>query len=302
MLRYDFMKKGVCAVVFGVLLLSAGCERSNECPEYKEGIRVGGLKSNFIIETSGIVASRQNSGVFWIHNDSGDSAKLYAIKRNGELIGTYIVLGAGARDWEDIAIGPGPEAGSDYLYIGDIGDNGKRRRLVTVYRVLEPKVDEGESGYTKSTDKAERIRLKYPGGSVNAETLIVDPASGDIYIITKSALVTKVFKASYPQSTSEVTLMEEVGSIDLIEATAGDISHDGKLVIVKNKKKVILWVREPGSELSDVFSKAYCRVPVMPFIFEFQGEAVCFDSSGSGYYTIGEGLYSSIFYFEAAEK
>ena len=165
MFRRNFMKNGMGALLVGVLLLLVGSVWSKECPEYKGGIRVGGLKSSFITETSGIVASRQNGGVFWIHNDSGDSARLFAIKRSGELIGIYNISGAAAWDWEDIAIGPGPEAGRDYLYIGDIGNNKKRRKFAKVYRIAEPKVEQEESVYTKSTGKAENIRLKYPDGA-----------------------------------------------------------------------------------------------------------------------------------------
>ena len=41
-------------------------------------------------------------------------------------------------DVEEVTLGPGPEDGADYLYVGDIGDNDSRRFEITVVRFKEP--------------------------------------------------------------------------------------------------------------------------------------------------------------------
>ena len=43
-----------------------------------------------------------------------------------KVVGSYVLAGAAAVDWEDMAIGPTSEGGS-YLYLADIGDNADRR-------------------------------------------------------------------------------------------------------------------------------------------------------------------------------
>ena len=47
----------------------------------------------------------------------------------------------------------------------------------------------------------------------------------------------------------------------------------------------MLWTLTSGTALGDVFSQAFCRVPLAA---EEQGEAVSFNAAGTGYYTISE--------------
>ena len=86
-------------------------------------IDLGALENSKIDEASGISSSKNNPDLVWIHNDSGDLAKVYGVGLDGSYLGTVRLKGAIARDWEDMCIGPGPEDNTDYLYIGDIGDN-----------------------------------------------------------------------------------------------------------------------------------------------------------------------------------
>src|SRR5688572_28762756 len=76
-------------------------------PEYDAGIATGQVEDNDLMELSGIVASRNNPGVLWVHND-GSSDQVYAIDREGQLLGTYD-LSENVIDFEDIARGPGPD-------------------------------------------------------------------------------------------------------------------------------------------------------------------------------------------------
>ena len=80
--------------------------------------RHGKVKHESINEASGLIATEN---WIWIHNDSGDSATLYAIDRNGNRRASSTIDGAFARDWEDMT--DFSENGKDYFLIGDIGDN-----------------------------------------------------------------------------------------------------------------------------------------------------------------------------------
>src|SRR4030095_1706133 len=90
---------------------------------YGQPTTLATIKDKSISESSGLVASRTTPGAYWTHNDSGDGPFIYAFDTRGDSFGTFRVTGAEARDWEDIAAGPGPQPNRSYLYIGDIGDN-----------------------------------------------------------------------------------------------------------------------------------------------------------------------------------
>ena len=152
-----------------------------DCPQFSAGAAVGTVESSLINEASGIAASRKNADVLWTHNDSGDSERVFAMSRDGTHLGIYNLAGASARDYEDIAIGPGPVEGLDYLYVGDIGDNGGVYSYITVYRVAEPVVDSNESLVEVTLSDVDSIKLQYPDGPRDAETLMVDPLTRDIY-------------------------------------------------------------------------------------------------------------------------
>src|SRR5215510_12948394 len=111
---------------------------SKRSEAYGQPNELGKLQDTAINESSGIVASCSNPGLYWTHNDSGDGPFIYAIDNQGKSRGVWRVAGAAARDWEDIAAGPGPIRNRTYLYVGDIGDNDKKRASIDIYRFPEP--------------------------------------------------------------------------------------------------------------------------------------------------------------------
>src|SRR5205085_3101689 len=92
-----------------------------------------------ITESSGVAASARRDDVLFTHNDSGDSARFFAVDRQGCTIGVFTAPGVDAVDWEDMARGPGPD-GAPALFLADIGDNGLGRGEIAVHRFLEPEV------------------------------------------------------------------------------------------------------------------------------------------------------------------
>ncbi len=259
------------------------------------------MKNDLVREASGIVASRQNPGVLWVHNDSGDAARIFAIDAKAVFLGVCNIAGARARDWEDIAAGPGPDPNRHYLYIGDIGDNQGRRPDVTVYRVSEPGVDATRPFGTTTAGPADAIVLTYPDGPRDAETLLVDPLTRDIYIISKREMFSKVYLAAWPQSTTQRTEMRPVALLPWGFAVAGDVSPDGRRVIVRGIFNASRWNRParegtPGDPvpLWRAFADRQVQLPLMD---EPQGEGICFDNKGAGYFTIGEMDYPPLHYF-----
>jgi hypothetical protein len=262
--------------------------------EFKAGESAGVVASSAIREASGIVASRQNTDILWVHNDSGDLPRLFAIDREANLIGVCMVEGACARDWEDIAIGPGPDPNLHYLYIGDIGDNEAKYPSVRVYRVAEPKVTASEPFGQMGVGPAETIELTYPDGPRDAETLLVDPLTEDIYIITKRDLFCKVYRATAPHDTVGTRMLKKVAVLPWGLAVAGDVSPDGRRIIVRGPYHASMWTRPEGQPLWRAFEDQPIGIPLR---MEPQGEGICFDGRGRGYFTISERAHPTLYYF-----
>jgi len=198
------------------------------------------IKEKSITESSGLSASRSTPGAYWTHNDSGDGPFIYAFDTRGDSLGIFRVTGAQARDWEDMAAGPGPDASKSYLYLGDIGDNNEARDEVVVYRVPEPSLTAATRKLTKtrpgSTEPAEAIRLKYPDGKHDAEALLVHPTTGNIYIVNKVPIANPVvYEAVAPFTAGKLVTMRRIGEIRVPSifggvVTGGSISPDGRRV------------------------------------------------------------------------
>lgn len=143
--------------------------------------RVLGSIDAELFESSGIAVSRAHPGIIWSHNDSGDDARFFALDSTGAAIAVFDVTGVEARDWEDMDLGPCPaDATVTCLYLADIGDNVRRRDILTVHVVPEPDPAEGSG----SVEPLGRLRYLYPDQSHDAEALAVGPA-GDVVIVTK---------------------------------------------------------------------------------------------------------------------
>jgi hypothetical protein len=273
------------------------------CPRFAPGRQTGKIEDKSVSEASGLVASRQNPGVLWTHNDSGGDARLFALSIEGRDLGTYSLKKAKASDWEDIALGPGPESGKWYLYVADIGANNEPRDEVVVYRVVEPEVKPDQKAKKRKLKHVDELRLYYPDGeSHDAETLMIDPVTSHLYLVTKAlGGNSRVFRARAPLSESEKTPLERVASVrftpgvsDSGLATAGDIAADGSAILVRTYSRAYLWPRRPGTTIAQALRGAPCRVPLES---EPQGEAIAFAATLDGYFTLSEGRRSPIYHY-----
>ena len=148
-------------------------------------------------EASGLVVSRANPNILFTIEDAGNGTLLFA---NDKTTGTsrgFFTIGVSSgmmsqppaqnMDWEDLAFYHDSVTNKNYLYIADVGDNAESRSDIVVYRVEEPTVSDTADNKSRGELHYEAIKLQYPGGVArNAETLMVDPTNGDIYIVSKT--------------------------------------------------------------------------------------------------------------------
>lgn len=247
----------------------------------------GFLTDNALDELSGIVESRAQPGIFFVHNDSGDSARFFAIDRGGALRATFVLRGVTAVDWEDIAIGPCP-AGT-CLYLGDIGDNDGVRPGYALYRVAQPTVADGTVADRELP--WERFSFTYPDGRHNSEALAIRPDTGDVYVFTKvTTLPSVIYRFPQPLRVDASMTLTRVGELALPAGSSGlvtgaDIHPCAPRLLVRTYDR--LWeFSGAGASWEDLFRATPQRMLVQT---ENQGEAVGWHSNGRGYATISEG-------------
>ena len=248
------------------------------------------LSDPAIVEASGIVASHSQTGIYWVHNDSGDTARIFAIDTTGKTRATYNLTGISATDFEDIAIGPGPVANVRYLYIGDIGDNARARSHVSVLRVPEPIVP--ASPATIELGGIDVLNFNYPNGARNAESLLVHPRTAEITIIMKrvSSEPISIYRASGIPEAGSTSALTDVGTLNLpgsiSNPTGVDISRDGLAIALRTYFNVFVYKVATNQTVESALAAVPC---VANAASENQGEAIAFHQDGLGFVTLSEG-------------
>jgi hypothetical protein len=273
------------------------------CPSWSEPVITGRLDPK-LRETSGLAASRLTPGVLWAHNDSGNAPVLYALDEAGALL-AELPLPVVGLDWEDMAAGPGP-GGSPYLWVADAGDNLTLRPNATIYRLPEPTVAPGATAGTLPATGLERITVAYPDGPHDVETLLVDPVTGDAFLVGKETdqdRTVPVYRLPATDLNDGARVEAElVGRVVGRESrgngpTAGDVSADGTLVLVSNGREGFLWLRDPAQPLAAVFAAQ----PAAPCdVRPGGGEAVAFSVDGAHLWAVNEGEEAALRRFDRA--
>jgi hypothetical protein len=232
-------------------------------------------------EASGIAASFKNPGCLWVVNDSGNPAEVFLIDSLAKTKLVCKLQGIKNRDWEDIAIGSGPKKGRKYIYVAEIGDNNARYDFKYLYRFEEPSF---KNGAEQLIANVETLIVKMPDGSRDAETLMIDPLTNDLYIISKREEKVRIYFQKYPYP-KDTLRPSKVLEFPFNWVTSGAISNDGKEVLIKNYTSIYYWKRTSEKLLLELLTKKPVEIPYKP---EPQGEAICFTNDDSGFYTISE--------------
>lgn len=245
------------------------------------------LDTKRLDEASGLARSLLNPNILYSHNDSGGANAVYAINTEGQLKAKIVIDGVKNRDWEDIATARDSQTGIPYIYIGEIGDNLSRHPSVAVYKLAEPSLAMGDTLILANT--YETFNIQYEDGPRDAEALFVDPRSQDIYIISKREDQVGIYRVAYPQSTTSINIAKKQGKMQMSWVTAADISANGKYILVKNYMGIRRYKRGAKMSIAEALGR---KGKNLPYKLEPQGEAVCFDASGKGYFTLSEAAQS----------
>ncbi|WP_372634532.1 hypothetical protein [Fodinibius sp.] len=268
---------------------------------FGKAMAMGQIDNREIDEASGLAVNPDHSHLLWTHNDSGDEARIFLIQKDGRFRAEYHLQEATNRDWEDLAVGPGPDPDVHYLYIGDIGDNFTFHSSYVIYRLRQPDVQSGPEGEgpAKMLSDVDELRFVYPDGSHDAETLFIDPSTRDLYIVTRQERQDRVYRYPYPQSTAKTDTVEFVGKLPFSQFAGGDLSADGQTLLLKTLPRIFIWQRKPDQSIPEMLSGTPKE---LPYGTGPQEEAIAIGPRGNGYYTLSESKGNPVtLYFHPAK-
>jgi hypothetical protein len=262
----------------------------------------GRLSSPVLSEVSGVAVSQIHNNILYVHNDSGDSSRFFAITPQGKLITTYYFKAkyngfGGVLDCEDIAVGAGPAKGQSYIYLADIGDNFAWRPSIQVYRFKEPPLLQKADTLTASI-----LTLTYPDKRHDAETILIDPLDKQLYIISKREDSVGVYSCALNFKNNDNVMLQQHGKLHFENnhkknwMVSGAISQDGRQVLLKSLEHVYYWKRQGNEPIYTTLQ----RTPKIQtaFISHGQEEGISFSPDGNGYYITSEGVGTAIYYYQ----
>ncbi|MGZ6942421.1 MAG: hypothetical protein ACXVGT_17640 [Oryzihumus sp.] len=207
-----------------VVLLLAAVGTASATPAHADpgrttpSTRLTSFRDPRVIESSGLV---DRGALLYTNNDSGDGPYVYAVDaRTGQTTGVTTYSSGDVTDVE--AIAPG-RAGT--VWVGDIGDNRGGRDDISVYRV-RPR------GRGDATVQAPRYRLAYPDGPRDAETLLADPRTGRLLVVSKSVFGGTVYRAPRHLDPHGVNRLTPFATVDGL-VTDGSFYPDGRHVVLR---------------------------------------------------------------------
>lgn len=230
-----------------------------------------------IPESSGVAVSRRFPDILWTHNDSGHEPLVYAIRPSGKVVARFRLAGARLEDWEDIALGPCPDAvREDCLFVGELGDNLERRPSGIIYVVREPDPSTVAAGEIRTVE-ARAVSVRLTDRPHDVEAVLVGP-DGTVHLVTKGRTPPirryEIPRDAMLRDTVAVTPVQEIpiAPVRMMGrwVTGGAISPDGRRIVLRTYTE--LYFLEPGPDGVWALDGPACWLgPTEP-----QGEAVDF--------------------------
>ncbi|MET9701117.1 hypothetical protein ABZY31_29965, partial [Streptomyces sp. NPDC006529] len=227
----------------------------------KKCVLPGGLT-----ELSGLAASRRHPGVLYAVNDSGNTNQVFAVDcsgATGQLKATFTLSGVTNTDWEALALGK-DAAGSPVLLVGDIGDNLAGRAEITVHSFPEP------DRLVNAAVTPVSYRFAYADGRHDAESLLADPVTGQMYVASKLiGGAGQLYKAPLPPVTGQLNTLTPVRPGPVF-TTDGAFSPSGASYVLRSGGPL-------GANTASVYDAASgAKLADVPLPAQPQGETVTY--------------------------
>lgn len=279
--------------VFLFFITTSACSTTATKPSASHWVEIGQITDKKIPEASGIAASQRQDDVFWLINDSGNSASVYAVQSSGERIGRVKLKGIKNTDWEDLV--SFEYKGKPYLLIADVGDNKAKRDKLTLHFIKEPKAKDLAEEGTLSIKPKWSLEYTYEDGARDCESVAVDLANERIILLTKRDDPPVFYELPLQKKPKKQrAVAKRIGELQPLPVhpddihnlkflafgdrpTAMDMSADGKNGVILNYVNAYHFSLATPSErfLFDAPPTKF-TLPNLP-----QAEAVCLDRKGN---------------------
>lgn len=278
--------------VFLLFITTAACSNNTTKPTSSPWVEIGKITDKKIPEASGIAVSLRQQDIFWLINDSGNSASVYAVKSSGERIGRVKLKGIKNKDWEDLV--SFEYKGKPYLLIADVGDNKAKRDKLTLHFIKEPKAKDLAKEGTLSLKPKWSLEYTYEDGARDCESVAVDLANERIILLTKRDEPPVFYELPLQKKPkNQVAVAKRIGELQPLPVspddvhdtkflafgdrpTAMDMSADGKSGVILNYLNAYHFSLDTGSK-SFLFDTPPTKF-TLPSLR--QAEAVCLDRKG----------------------
>ena len=242
------------------------------------------LLSGELKEISGIQFI--NDSLLVAHNDGGNGPMLYFLNPNsGKILKRVVVKGVKNIDWEDIALD------SEYLYIGDFGNNTNKRKNLSIIRVLwkEALINDSINSESMTFEYGDQKAFPPENKALNFDTECMVFADGFLWLFTKNRTepfdgISNVYRVKFQEDTHTILKKEysiKIGSKGWMfdSVTGGDFTcgyfylttynrvlkyrfSEGKFTLVKqykyneyNQKEAITVIKDDQIYVANEFQK-----------------------------------------------
>ena len=244
----------------------------------------GKLAAQGLSEVSGMAKSRSYPDTYWVVNDSGNDARLFAINRRGNtLIPTFSkfsyygeerergkdpwpgfrVLYTMNVDWEAMTVD------DNYLYVADTGNNFNNRRDLVIYMLSEiDPTASTQSAAIKALPVRYPEQVAFPGdGPHHFDSEALFSADGSLYLITKHRgrgfryeAGANLYRLDTAWTDQPNYLVKVDSNPDIMTATGAELSPDGQRLAVISYAD--LWIFDRPAAGDKWLSSAARRYPL----------------------------------------
>ena len=292
--RFDFMlcrmfsmcQASLCTVAVFLVVDAPGAADETALPINVPYRKLGYLRNPQIDESSGLACSRRVPDLFWTHNDSGDEPRLFAFDRQGNDRGEFVMEGAEAHDWEDMA--SFMLDGRPCLLIADVGDNQSRAAGYTLYLVEEPELTTNPTT-NRRLDLLQTVHFRYSDGPHDCEAMAFDPTDRRAFLVAKTTRKnSNIYMFEWPSTTNSSdtpAVAEQIATVDYPRVTGMDTSPNGRRIVLVTYGLAFELFRAQDETWSQAFARTG-RPLIMPF--RRQGESICYGPDGRKLYLTSE--------------
>jgi hypothetical protein len=181
------------------------------------------LKDDRLRQAPGLAKSAQHNGIYWTANSTGGTARVFGIDSSGK-VKAELSFTADLKDVEAVGVGH-----DGTIYLADIGDNEANRDMVEIYMIPEPAQLEDSDNV-----KYHQFDFTYPDGAHDAETLLIEPGTDQLFIVTKTSKgAGGIYAAPAAPSRGGTNELTKLAAAPAGVITDGTFLPDGQHVVLR---------------------------------------------------------------------